>query len=106
MRAVALLFVVWLGALGAPPVVEASYHHSSRATADVQRDKHGRIARSSRAKTEFKRAQPCPATGKSTGKCPGYVIDHVKPLERGGADSPSNMQWQTVEDAKRKDKTE
>ena len=26
---------------------------------------------------------------------PGYVVDHVKPLKRGGSDSPSNMQWQT-----------
>lgn len=38
------------------------------------------------------------------GACPGYVIDHVTPLKRGGADSPSNMQWQTREAAKIKDK--
>jgi len=25
------------------------------------------------------------------------VTDHVKPLERGGADAPSNMPWQTRE---------
>jgi len=25
---------------------------------------------------------------------------HVQPLKRGGADSPSNMQWQTIEAAK------
>jgi len=36
----------------------------------------------------------------------GYVIDHVRPLKRGGSDSPSNMQWQTKEAAKAKDKTE
>ena len=28
------------------------------------------------------------------------------PLKRGGADSPSNMQWQTIEEAKAKDKWE
>lgn len=33
-------------------------------------------------------------------------IDHVTPLKRGGADSPSNMQLQTKEAAKIKDKTE
>jgi len=72
----------------------------------VARDSHGRIARSSRAKNEFKRQHPCPSTGKSSGACPGYVIDHVVALKRGGADAPANMQWQTVEAAKAKDKIE
>jgi len=34
------------------------------------------------------------------------VIDHVVALKRGGADAPSNMQWQTVQAAKAKDKIE
>jgi hypothetical protein len=34
------------------------------------------------------------------------VVDHVAPLKRGGADAPSNMQWQTKEEAKAKDKWE
>jgi hypothetical protein len=34
------------------------------------------------------------------------VTEHKNPLECGGADTPSNMQWQTVADAKAKDKTE
>jgi hypothetical protein len=72
----------------------------------VQRDSHGKIKRSAAAKDAFKRQQPCPSTGKSRGACPGYVIDHVKPLECGGADAPSNMQWQTVAAGKSKDKTE
>ena len=37
---------------------------------------------------------------------PGHVVDHVVPLACGGPDSPSNMQWQTVAEAKAKDKTE
>ena len=32
--------------------------------------------------------------------------DCAKPLECGGADAPSNMQWQTVAAGKAKDKTE
>lgn len=72
----------------------------------VQRDRHGRIKRSSAAKAAFERASPCPSTGKTSGSCKGYVIDHVKPLECDGADAPSNMQWQTVADGKTKDKTE
>lgn len=62
--------------------------------------------RSSAAIAEFKRQQPCPITEKRRGPCPGYQIDHVTPLKCGGPDSPSNMQWLTVEDHKAKTKRE
>lgn len=65
-----------------------------------------KIYRSSSAKAEFKRLQPCPATGRPRGACPGYIIDHVVPLCAGGPDDPGNMQWQTVEAAKLKDRDE
>ena len=89
-------------------VGHSSTHSNSypKAAAGVPRDSHGRIARSPQAKYEFKKSHPCPSTGKSSGACPGYVIDHVNPLKRGGADSPGNMQWQTKEAARIKDKTE
>lgn len=70
------------------------------------RDPYGRIQRSAAAKHEFKKTNPCPSTGRSIGSCPGYVIDHVIALKRGGTDSPANMQWQTTADAKAKDKWE
>jgi hypothetical protein len=72
----------------------------------VERDKHGKIKRSKSARSDFMRQKPCPSTGKSSGRCPGYVVDHVNALECGGADAPVNMQWQTTADAKSKDKTE
>lgn len=62
--------------------------------------------RSSAARSEFKRSQPCPSTGNRSGPCPGWTIDHVQPLACGGADSPYNMQWQTTEAAKAKDRWE
>jgi hypothetical protein len=64
------------------------------------------VKRSTAAKHQFQRENPCPSTGRPTGSCPGYVIDHVIPLCAGGPDKPSNMQWQTVEDAKAKDRIE
>ena len=72
----------------------------------VQRDSHGRIKRSRSAKAAFERHLPCPSTGMTSGRCPGYVVDHVKPLECGGADAASNMQWQTTSEAKAKDTME
>jgi 5-methylcytosine-specific restriction endonuclease McrA len=78
----------------------------SKAAPGIQRDSHGNIARDPRQLNSFKKQHPCPATGKTYGSCPGYTVDHVIPLKRGGADSPSNMQWQTNAAAKEKDKWE
>lgn len=64
------------------------------------------IERSASARNAFKRTHLCPATGQARGPCPGYVIDHVVPLCAGGEDAPSNMQWQTVANAKQKDRDE
>lgn len=63
-------------------------------------------ARSAAEVHTFKREHHCPSTGKAKGRCPGWIVDHIVPLCAGGADKPENMQWQTVEDAKAKDKLE
>src|SRR6266850_5287746 len=68
------------------------------ALAESQRDPHQRAV--------FVKRQPCPANGNTRGACPGYVVDHIKPLCAGGADRPSNMQWQTRKEAKIKDRRE
>lgn len=36
----------------------------------------------------------------------GHVVDHVIPLACGGEDSPRNMEWQTIEQGKEKDRWE
>lgn len=54
----------------------------------------------------FKRINPCPANGRKYGACPGWVMDHVKPLKCGGRDLIENIQWQTRADSLRKDRWE
>jgi hypothetical protein len=70
------------------------------------RDVYGRIARSQRVLAAFRKAVPCPSTGKADRHCPGYVIDHVRPLCACGVDAVNNLQWQKIEDAKAKDQQE
>ena len=63
-------------------------------------------ARSAAARAEFIRANPCPATGRTRGACPGWQVDHITPLKCGGPDRPANMQWLTVEQHKAKTRAE
>ena len=77
-----------------------SHKSASKKCSTCARDSHGRIVRSEKAKSDFMHQ-----TGYPHGR-PGYVVDHIKPLECGGADVPANMQWQTKAEGKAKDKTE
>jgi len=64
------------------------------------RDSHGKIQRSEVAKRDFMKQ-----SGYPNGR-PGYVVDHIVPLAKGGKDVPSNMQWQTIAEARAKDRVE
>ena len=75
-------------------------HHRSNYIYNVKRDRKVRIKRSESVKREFMKQ-----TGYPKGR-PGYVIDHIIPLKRGGCDCPANMQWQIKGAAKQKDKRE
>lgn len=66
----------------------------------------GTAPRSTAARRAFQAQQPCPSTDGRTGPCPGYVVDHVRPLACGGIDAPENMQWQTIAEGKLKDRRE
>ena len=62
--------------------------------------------RSREVTREFQREHPCPSTGRTTGSCPGYRKDHIVPLACRGPHAVSNMQWQTIADARAKDQWE
>ena len=98
---VPLLFVLALPAtLSAKGSGKGSGGKSSHAKAAKQPKANGRLVRSAAAKHQFETQ-----SGYPHGR-PGYVVDHIVPLACGGADAPSNMQWQSVADGKAKDKVE
>jgi len=83
-----------------PKKTSARNRSHANHSAGVARNSHGRIKRSSSEKHAFMKQ-----SGYPKGR-PGYVVDHIIPLKKGGCDCPSNMQWQTIKDAKAKDKWE
>lgn len=59
----------------------------------------------------FRKTHPCPSTGKTTGACPGWVVDHAIPLCLQALvpeplDVPANMQYQTYAESLKKDRLE
>lgn len=83
-RALFLLLAVPLLALAADPrYIEGP----------VKREADGTIKRSAASLYQFRKDHPCPGTGRVSGACPGWEVDHVIPLACGGADATLNMQW-------------
>ena len=109
----AAVVALMLAAIIAPGITLAgkttssgSHKGSSKTIAPHKTITKPKTKRSLNAKHDFKHPHPSPSTGKSSRACPGYVIGHIKPLCAGGADSPSNMQWQTLTASKANDKLE
>ena len=57
------------------------------------RNADGTIHRSRAVLVAFQKIHPCPSTGKTSGACPNWALDHVISLDCGGRDSVSNLQW-------------
>lgn len=64
------------------------------------------LPHSAAVKAEFRRSNPCPATGQARGACPGFIVDHRVALCAGGPDAAGNMRWMTTAAAKAKDRWE
>lgn len=88
MRALIFLLLAGLATAFAGPLDETRY-----CTVTPSRDADGSISRRADVLRAFKKVHPCPATGKTTGACPGWNVDHVISLACGGCDSVSNLQW-------------
>lgn len=86
--------LILLGLLGLLFVTSCALASSS--TGCTQRSPE----RSAAAVRAFRKANPCPATGQTTGACPGWQVDHRTPLCCGGPDAPENMRWLSVEEHK------
>lgn len=54
---------------------------------------------------QFKKSHPCPAYLIINGKCTG-IVDHECALANSGVDSLVNLQWQSPEASKAKDRIE
>ena len=73
---------------------------SSRAVPGAARDSKGHIERSSAARMSFLRSNGLTHTPT------GCQVDHIVPLAKGGADSPSNMQLLCGAALREKERTE
>ena len=96
----ALTFCAILNAqiVTAPKLPLPLLRHSPTCTNCV-RDLSGRISRNPAPVRAFRLIHPCPATGQVKGPCVGYLVDHIKPLNRGGSDTSDNMRWRTIAEA-------
>jgi hypothetical protein len=80
-------FMVKCAAQGLDPLVDYRY------TGTVLRDASGNTLRNAHVITVFRKKWACPSTGAHIGACPGWSVDHVVPLDCGGADAIWNLQW-------------
>lgn len=71
-----------------PDLIETRYDGAPK------RDASGRILRRSAVIAAYKRLYPCPSTGLyGAGACPGWALNHDKPLACGGRDAVSNLSY-------------
>lgn len=87
MIRLAFLLLISLQAFAMDPLTEQRY------CGPPKRSASGEIIRRADVLAAFKRAHPCPSTGRTTGACLGWSMDHVIPLACGGCDAVSNLQW-------------
>lgn len=58
-----------------------------------KRDSKNVIIRDWKVLRDFRSLYACPSTGRKTGACPNWSVDHVIPLVCGGCDATFNAQF-------------
>ena len=88
---VAVLFAlgIYSGIVHAEPDIYTEIRYQGKPI----RDADGKIVRSKRVLSAFKKIHPCPSTMRISGACSGWAIDHVISLDCGGIDAVWNLQW-------------
>lgn len=71
-RTLFFLLLACLAPAFAGPLDETRY-----CQVEPKRTADGSISRRADVLAAFKKAHPCPATGKTSGACPGWGMDHV-----------------------------
>lgn len=64
------------------------------------------ILRDPKVISSYRKIHVCPSTGKFTGACPDYSLNHVKPLACGGCDAVWNLTWMRNDIKKLQDRIE
>lgn len=99
MRPVVILYAFLLAVLAVAGSWEAAGGplDETRYCGSPKRDADGRIARRADVLRAYRALYPCPSTGKTTGRCDGWNLDHTVPLACGGCDSVANLSWLPVQ---------
>ena len=91
--AASVILLITTGLGSCSQVHAGPFEETRYCTTTPARDADGSISRRADVLAEFKKIHPCPGTGKSTGACRGWRMNHTVPLACGGCDSVGNLVW-------------
>jgi hypothetical protein len=97
MKSVAVLAIATLGLAAGPALGQPNGQGHGVRLPGPQSGQHYRVNRPGQARLAFMREHPCPSTGEVTVNCPGWRVEYILALDRGGKDEPSNMRWEATD---------
>ncbi|HET9596762.1 MAG TPA: hypothetical protein VFP65_14330 [Anaeromyxobacteraceae bacterium] len=88
-RRAALTRLTWLALALAPGIAAAGGKSTGSGIQDIQRQ----------LRLVYQQKNPCPATGRTTGNCPGWFVGYIVLPKHGGRYDTANMRWMTDDEA-------